>query len=76
MAQGLTWQQAVQWIEEVPLVSGQRMAITAKHDTYGISFAVAAEGSGSAEASPHSRVPLWVRAPVEHHIAHHIAGPG
>jgi hypothetical protein len=40
---------------------GQRMHITAKHDTYGISFAVRAEASASpAACEPAARVPLWV----------------
>lgn len=38
--QGPTWQQAVQWIEEVPIQPKQRVTVTAKHDTYGISFAL------------------------------------
>ena len=36
--QGPTWQQAVQYIPEVPLEDGERYTITAKHDTYGLSF--------------------------------------
>lgn len=68
--QGPTWQQAVQYIPEVPLKEGDRYTVTAKHDTYGLSFSlqpehgtstsvtVTADASGSA-ASP---VPLYVRS--------------
>lgn len=55
---------------------GERMAITAKHDTYGISFTVTSEGCGPAEAAQHPRVPLWVRA--QHatalHACMHLCG--
>ncbi|KAK9917705.1 hypothetical protein WJX75_007354 [Coccomyxa subellipsoidea] len=59
---GPTWQQAVQCVEEVHLVPGQRFNLVAKHDTYGLSFALqtdkpAAEsgmGRGSENAPP-----LW-----------------
>ncbi|KAK9846546.1 hypothetical protein WJX81_006344 [Elliptochloris bilobata] len=39
-AKGPTWQQAVQWVEETRLMPGDRLTITAAHDTYGLSFKV------------------------------------
>ena len=54
--QGLTWQQAVQWIEELPVVAGQHVSILAQHDTYGISFALEPAG----QAAERQLVPLWV----------------
>ena len=36
--QGLTWQQAVQYIEETHVWSGHHVNVTASHDTYGITF--------------------------------------
>lgn len=36
---GLTWQQAVQWVPEVEVQAGQRLLLTARHDTYSISYA-------------------------------------
>lgn len=32
--------QAVQWLQEVRVVEGQDLSLTARHDTYGISFQV------------------------------------
>lgn len=68
-AQGPTWQQAVQWVEEVHLVPGQRFNLVAKHDTYGLSFALqtdkpAAE-SGTGRGSENAP-PLWVNIPPSH----------
>lgn len=37
--QGPTWQQAVQWMEEVRVEPGTNLSVLAKHDTYSISFA-------------------------------------
>lgn len=37
---GLTWQQAVQWMPEVAVAPGQHLALTARHDTYSISYAL------------------------------------
>ena len=82
--QGPTWQQAVQCVEEVHLVPGQRFNLVAKHDTYGLSFALqtdkpAAEsgmGRGSENAPP-----LWVNIHPSHpaifvcslsHLIYHI----
>lgn len=36
---GPTWQQAVQWMPEIKVVSGDSRSLVAKHDTYSISFA-------------------------------------
>ena len=70
-AQGPTWQQAVQWIGEVPVQAGDRLVITAKHDTYGIAFSLQQQGrAGSAVAEP-SSVPLWVRVMIAR-TAHRI----
>lgn len=38
--QGPTWQQAVQWVEETPVARGDRLTVTAAHDTYGLSFRI------------------------------------
>lgn len=43
--QGATWQQAVQWIEEFPVRSGQQLDVVCKHDTYGLSFTAAVADS-------------------------------
>lgn len=37
--QGPTWQQAIQWMEEVRVETGSTVTLLAKHDTYAISFA-------------------------------------
>lgn len=37
---GLTWQQAVQWLEEVEVQQGQHLQLTARHDTYSISYSL------------------------------------
>ena len=37
---GQTWQQAVQWVEEVSMNEGDVLPIVASHDTYAITFAV------------------------------------
>lgn len=37
---GQTWQQAVQYFEEIHLEKGQVLPLVAKHDTYGINFQV------------------------------------
>ena len=36
---GPTWQQAVQWMPEVRVNEGEQMLITARHDTFSISYA-------------------------------------
>ena len=67
--QGPTWQQAVQYVPEVPLKDGERYTITVKHDTYGLSFNLCSDtastslvpvASGSSHSSP--PVPLYVSA--------------
>lgn len=37
---GATWQQAVQYVEELQLHPGDSLEVVASHDTYGISFRV------------------------------------
>ena len=37
--QGTTWQQAIQWVDEVKAEPGSSLALLAKHDTYSIKFA-------------------------------------
>ena len=37
---GATWQQAVQYVEELTLKPGDSLKVVAAHDTYGISFRV------------------------------------
>ena len=64
MVQGPTWQQAVQYIQEVPLTNGERYTITVKHDTYGLSFCLQSDlGSTSLVNSSFATaasVPLYV----------------
>ena len=66
--QGPTWQQAVQYIQEVPLKGGERYTVTVKHDTYGLSFSLRSDAgnasllpivNGSSQAP--APVPLYVR---------------
>merc|ERR1712224_587242 len=40
MSKGRTWQQAVQFMEEIEVERGFTLPVVAKHDTYGISFEV------------------------------------
>lgn len=47
---GPTWQQAVQWLPEVRVAPGERLAITARHDTYSISYALEPGSNGGEEA--------------------------
>jgi type II protein arginine methyltransferase len=47
---GPTWQQAVQWVPEVTVQPGDTLVLTARHDTYGISFEVEADKNGGAAA--------------------------
>ena len=54
---GKTWQQAVQYIEEVNVVKNAKLPITAKHDSYGISFEIDDAKVDRGEIS--SGVPLW-----------------
>ena len=49
--QGATWPQAVQWLEEVEVTPGMRLPLTARHDTYGISFS---RGTPGAHPTQHS----------------------
>jgi hypothetical protein len=37
---GPTWQQAVQWVEELRVEPGTQLLLTARHDTYGISYSL------------------------------------
>jgi len=45
VSQGLTWQQAVQWLPEVEVHAGSQAGLLTKHDTYGISFAWSSPGN-------------------------------
>jgi protein arginine N-methyltransferase 7 len=54
---GKTWQQAVQYIEEVKVGKNSKLPITAKHDSYGISFEIDDARVDRGEIS--SGVPLW-----------------
>ena len=67
-SQGPTWQQAVQYIQEVPLKDRERYTITVKHDTYGLSFSLRSDAASTSlqpVANGSSRasvcVPLYVR---------------
>lgn len=40
---GPTWQQAVQWVREVEVSPGQELQLTARHDTYSISYTLPPE---------------------------------
>lgn len=44
---GLTWQQAVQWVREVEVAPGQALTLTARHDTYSISYSLPPELEGA-----------------------------
>lgn len=48
-AKGQTWQQAVQYFEEIKVEKGGMLPLLAKHDTYGITFQVR-----EFQCSPHS----------------------
>ncbi|KAK9803026.1 hypothetical protein WJX72_005333 [[Myrmecia] bisecta] len=54
---GATWQQAVQWIPELHVRKGMRAQLTAKHDTYGISFQ-AEQVDAQEAAKPCTPVPV------------------
>jgi len=63
VCQGATWQQAVQWVEEMPRVAGQQFTVVVKHDTYGFSFALQRDQKAAQDctaAVEKSSVPLWV----------------
>ena len=47
---GLTWQQAVQWVGEVKVQTGQELHLTASHDTYSISYSLGGAAAGGAAA--------------------------
>ena len=51
MAQGTTWQQAVQWLPETQVVANTQLRLLVKHDTYGISFALEGNMASAASAS-------------------------
>jgi predicted RNA methylase len=60
---GPTWQQAVQWVREVRVGgAGEAVAVTARHDTYAISYEVEAQHNGGDEAmqARYTDVPLQV----------------
>mmetsp|Transcript_2735 Transcript_2735/g.6574 ORF Transcript_2735/g.6574 Transcript_2735/m.6574 type:complete len:327 (-) Transcript_2735:94-1074(-) len=54
---GRTWQQAIQFIEEVEVKKNTTLPIIAKHDTYGITFEV--DDSKVDRGSISTGVPLW-----------------
>ena len=56
-AGGKTWQQAVQWVEEMRVEAGSTLPLRANHDTYGITFDVDDTRTDRALAS--TGVPLW-----------------
>lgn len=49
---GLTWQQAVQWVPEVQVAPGQHLRLTARHDTYAISYSHALGEEPAGPATP------------------------
>lgn len=53
---GPTWQQAVQYVEERKVSVGEALEVTAKHDTYGISFGLR---GGAAVGNGDTGVPLF-----------------
>lgn len=66
--QGPTWQQAVQYIQEVPMRDGERYTVTVKHDTYGLSFSLCSDTASTSLVpvapslcNPSPLVPLYVR---------------
>lgn len=46
---GPTWQQAVQWVREVEVQPGQQLKLTARHDTYSISYSLPDRLAGNGE---------------------------
>ena len=64
---GPTWQQAVQWMEEMRVEAGTHLALLAQHDTYSISFAWQPLLSTHLSHS----VQTEVRADAEHDSAAH-----
>ena len=56
-AKGRTWQQAVQFVEEVQLNEGATLPVIAKHDTYGITIEI--DDAEINRAEIRTGVPLW-----------------
>ncbi len=55
--QGKTWQQAVQFFEELKVTKGSLLPIIAKHDTYGVNFRV--DDNKLDRTAVNTGVPLW-----------------
>lgn len=58
---GPTWQQAVQWVPEARVAAGDRLGLTASHDTYGISFDLEGANAAAELARRSTGVPLKAR---------------
>lgn len=63
--QGPTWQQAVQWVEEMPVAQGDCLTVTTAHDTYGLSFRIQ-NAAMSDQAAGGELMPLQVCGHVVH----------
>ena len=67
---GPTWQQAVQWVEELEVGPGSEVELVAKHDTYSIAYNM--HKPSSAPASGRAGVPL--RDPAWQAAHDHLQG--
>eukprot|EP00887_Chlorella_sp_A99_P004798 scaffold4.g4798.t1 len=65
---GPTWQQAVQWVDELAVEPGARLQIVAKHDTYSISYSLrdASGGEAALEGLRTGLVKACVQNPLEY----------
>lgn len=55
---GPTWQQAIQWIPELRVKLGERLAVTGKHDTYSIRYEVSVDLNERSTGVPITD-PIW-----------------
>lgn len=65
---GATWQQAVQYVEELTLKPGDSLKVVASHDTYGISFRVDDSKLEFDRGQRRTKCPLYDGTWQAHHI--------
>ena len=65
---GATWQQAVQYVEELALKPGDSLKVVAAHDTYGISFRVDDSKLEFDRGQRRTKCPLYDGTWQAHHI--------
>jgi hypothetical protein len=65
---GATWQQAVQYVEELTLKPGDSLKVVAAHDTYGISFRVDDSKLEFDRGQRRTKCPLYDGTWQAHHI--------